>query len=64
MSKLATPEEYAEYRATTTRALADERYRGTGPRFIRYGRAIRYRWTDIHAYEEANTFERSDQEAA
>ncbi|NNH69181.1 DNA-binding protein [Nocardia uniformis] len=63
-SKLATPEEYAEYRRTTVRTLANERYNGNGCPFVRYGRAIRYRWSDIHAFEEVNTFTRSDQEAA
>ncbi|MFD4443671.1 DNA-binding protein [Nocardia sp. NPDC058519] len=63
-SKLATPDEYADYRQCTTNALAQERYKGIGPVFIKYGRAVRYRWSDIHAYEEANTFQRADEFAA
>ncbi|MFI6168896.1 DNA-binding protein [Nocardia sp. NPDC051052] len=58
--ELITPEEYARYRRTTVQSLADERYHGTGPKFIKYGRAVRYRWSDIEKFEHANTFVRAD----
>ena len=35
--------------------LAKERMRGTGPEFIRIGRAIRYSRSALDAYKAANT---------
>ena len=34
---LATPAEVAEYLHTTTAALAQDRYKGTGPKFVKLG---------------------------
>lgn len=54
--KLLTPAELAEWRGTTVAALAQERYRGTGPAFIKTGpRSVRYRWSDIQSWLDANT---------
>jgi len=36
-------------------ALTQWRYRGGGPPFIRVGRRIRYRWTDVQAWLDENT---------
>jgi hypothetical protein len=37
------------------------RYRGTGPKFIRVGaRKVLYRWSDVRAYLDANTIQRTD----
>ncbi|AUN40929.1 helix-turn-helix transcriptional regulator [Tsukamurella tyrosinosolvens] len=47
---LATPAEVAEYRRVTVAALAQERYLGRGPAYIKTGRTIRYRWEDVHAF--------------
>ena len=55
LDTLLTPREVAEYRGTTEAVLAQERYRGVGPKFIRDGRRIRYRASDIAAYLDANT---------
>ncbi|MCB0924948.1 MAG: DNA-binding protein [Mycobacterium sp.] len=55
LDELLTPKQVAEYRGTTTAVLAQERHKGAGPRFIRDGRRIRYRATDIHAYLDART---------
>lgn len=55
LDELLTPRQVAEYRGTTTGVLAQERFKGVGPRFIRDGRRIRYRASDIRAYIEANT---------
>ena len=51
---LATPAEVAEYRQTTVAALAQERYRGEGPPYHRFGRAIRYDWAEVTAWVQAN----------
>lgn len=61
--RLATCADYAEYRQCTVQRLAKERCEGIGPRFIKYGRTVRYRWADIYAYEDANTFQRADDAA-
>lgn len=53
----------AEYMGTTPQNLAQMRYRGTGPRFIKLGvRSVRYRWSDVEAWLEANTLTQSDQD--
>ncbi|SON63399.1 hypothetical protein MSIMFI_04929 [Mycobacterium simulans] len=55
LDELLTPQQVADYRGTTVAVLAQERHKGTGPRFIRDGRRIRYRASDIRAYLDANT---------
>ena len=35
---------------TTQAGLAQMRYRGTGPRYIKRGGRIIYRWADVNAY--------------
>lgn len=52
---LADPRTIAEFLGTTTQQLAQDRYRGQGPKFIRVGRRVRYRWTDVEAWLDANT---------
>lgn len=60
---LAEPKAVADYMGTTTGNLAQLRYKGTGPKFVKLGhRAIRYRWSDIDAWIEANTLTQSDQD--
>ena len=61
--QLAIPQAVADYLGTTTGNLAQMRYRGTGPKFIKLGhRAIRYSWVDVFAWIEANTLTQSDQD--
>ena len=50
---LATPAEVAEYRRVTVAALAQERYLGRGPAYVKTGRTIRYQWADVHAFLDA-----------
>ena len=51
METLATEAEVAAYIGTTVEALAQRRYRGTGPKHIKMGRRnIRYRWADVEAW--------------
>lgn len=53
----------ADLLGTTPQNLAQMRYRGTGPRFIKLGvRSVRYRWSDVEAWLEANTLTQSDQD--
>ena len=49
-SDLATPGEVATYLRTTEARLAQMRYQGTGPKYVKVGRRVLYRWTDIENY--------------
>ncbi|MFE7719590.1 helix-turn-helix transcriptional regulator [Nocardia rhizosphaerihabitans] len=53
---LATPREVAAYTGLTEPALAQLRYLGRGPKFLKItGRHVRYRWEDIEAWLESST---------
>lgn len=53
--KLLTPIEAGEMLAMSRGALAQLRYLGTGPRYVKLtGRAIRYRLEDITDWIETN----------
>lgn len=57
----ATAKEVAEYLHTTEDGLAQMRYRGTGPKFVKVGpRKVIYMWAHIREYLEANTCVRTD----
>jgi len=51
-----TPAQLAEFLQTTTDRLYDMRSKGTGPRFIKVGREVRYLWPDIKVWLAANTY--------
>lgn len=53
--ELATAAQVADYLQISEAALAQNRYRGVGPKFIRHGRRIFYRWSDVQAYLDAAT---------
>ena len=57
---VALPPDVAELLDTTTDGLAQMRYRGTGPKFVKRGRRVLYRWLDVRAYLDANTCQRTD----
>lgn len=59
-STLATAEEVAEYLRTTKAKLANDRYRGVGPKFVKHGRRVLYRWSDVYAWTEENLMQRTD----
>lgn len=53
--KLLTPRELADYLSVTVDGLAQMRYRGTGPAFIKAGaRRVLYRESDVQAWLDAN----------
>ncbi len=55
--RLATAAEVAEYLGTTVGQLAQQRYHGTGPRFVRIGaRRVMYRWSDVEAFLDEQTY--------
>ena len=53
--RLATPGEVAEALRTTEAALAQDRHQKRGIRYIKHGRKVLYRWSDVDHYLEANT---------
>jgi hypothetical protein len=56
----ALPKQVAPVLGTTEAGLAQMRFRGTGPKFVKVGKKVLYRWSDIRAYLEANTLQRTD----
>ncbi len=47
---LLTPGELAEYLGRSVAALAQLRYRGTGPAFINAAGRVRYRWAAVEEW--------------
>ncbi|MGP5598979.1 helix-turn-helix transcriptional regulator [Glutamicibacter arilaitensis] len=57
---LSTPAQLSERFGMTTGALAQMRYKGSGPKFIKLGgRQIRYRESDIQAWLDQQTRDRT-----
>lgn len=57
----ATAKEVAAYLHTSEAGLAQMRYRGIGPKFVKVGpRKVIYRWSDVQAYLDENTCTRTD----
>jgi hypothetical protein len=56
----AVPKQVAEALHTSEAGLAQMRYRGVGPKFVKVGRRVLYRWSDVYAYLDANTVQRTD----
>ena len=58
---IVLPKELAPVLGTSEAGLAQMRYRGTGPRFVKRGSRVLYRWSDVREYLEANTIQRTDE---
>lgn len=60
----ALPAEVAPVLGTSEAGLAQMRYRGTGPKFVKVGAGHRgrvlYRWSDVREFLDANTVQRTD----
>jgi predicted DNA-binding transcriptional regulator AlpA len=52
---LNTPATVGEYLGKSVATLSQMRYTGTGPKFVRVGRSIRYKQTDIEQWIAENT---------
>jgi hypothetical protein len=61
MPDLGTPGDVAEYLHTTVANLAQLRYNGRGPKFIKAGRRILYRWYDVADWLDRNTMQQTDE---
>lgn len=62
-TNLTIPDLMKRWRCTKG-ALAQLRYNGTGPKYMKIGRTILYRPADIEAYEAANTHQSTADETA
>lgn len=60
MSELFTPDQLGERWGKSRQALAQMRYRGDGPQFLKIGKSIFYRPEDVNAFEEAQLRVRTD----
>ena len=49
---LLTAKQAARYLSISTKWLANQRWQGTGPKFLRVGGAIRYRVSDLEQFLE------------
>jgi hypothetical protein len=56
---IATPKQVAEVLNTSVMGLAQMRYRGTGPKFIKRGSRVLYRWSDVSDYLDGHTHEKT-----
>jgi hypothetical protein len=50
MNKLLTEKQVAALLEVSVKTLQGWRYRGCGPRFVKFGRLVRYRMTDLEAF--------------
>ncbi|MGV9715171.1 helix-turn-helix transcriptional regulator [Rhodococcus pyridinivorans] len=57
---IAPAKEVAAFFNMTEAALAQWRYRGTGPKFVRLNRRIFYKWADVYEWIDQNTMQRTD----
>ncbi|KJY18381.1 MULTISPECIES: AlpA family transcriptional regulator [unclassified Streptomyces] len=53
--RLATPPEIAEYCGVPLGTVYQWSSRGGGPKFIKVGRHLRARWSDVEAWLDAQT---------
>jgi hypothetical protein len=53
--ELATPAEAAEFLRTTVAKLANDRYMGVGPRYVKYGRSVLYSWKCLREFVDEHT---------
>lgn len=52
---IATPAEVADYLQTTEAKLSQDRYLNRGIPYVKHGRRVLYRWSDVHTYLDNNT---------
>lgn len=52
---LFLPRHVAEHRHMSENALAQERFAGTGPRYVKLGRRVYYRASDLEAWLAEHT---------
>jgi hypothetical protein len=63
MPELLTPAQVAEVLHTSPAQLAQFRYLGTGPRFVKVGKRVYYTQKALSEFLAANTYQRTGQQA-
>ena len=58
---IASPAEVATALHTTEAALAQMRYKGSGPKFVKVGRRVLYRWSDVTQWIASSVRVRTDE---
>lgn len=59
LEKLFTVDEYCEWLGISKGAAAQDRYMGRGPKFIKFGKQVRYRESDVQAWLDQQTRDRT-----
>lgn len=57
MATYLNPKQAARLLGTTHKTLADWRYYGRGPRYVKLGRLVKYIEADLHAYMQDHLHE-------
>lgn len=53
--EFGTADQVAEELHTTAAKLAQDRYLGQGLPYVKFGRRVLYRWSDVHQYMASRT---------
>ncbi|MCV7176139.1 helix-turn-helix domain-containing protein [Mycolicibacterium sphagni] len=57
--EMMTAQQVGEYLQVSSASLAQDRYRGDGIPFVKIGKRVRYRRSDVANYLEDNTFQQT-----
>ncbi|REK81349.1 DNA-binding protein [Rhodococcus erythropolis] len=61
---LASSDDVATFLGCTRQRLAALRHQGRGPKFVKIGQRVAYRWSDVNSWVDAQTFEGTAQYSA
>lgn len=64
MRQLASPKELAEYTGVPIKTVYEWNLKGHGPKVLKVGRHIRYRWADIEDWLDRNAKPKGTAKAA
>ncbi|MFF0262585.1 helix-turn-helix transcriptional regulator [Streptomyces microflavus] len=64
MQKMITPKELAEHLGVPLQTVYGWNCDGSGPRYSRFGKRIRYAVADVEAWASARAVDRTDRRAA
>lgn len=58
---LITPKQLAERLSVSVAQLANWRYRGVGPKFVKMGKLVRYQESAVEAWLQDNTHQQTEE---
>ena len=64
IEKLLTGQEAADFLQISEQTLRIQRIKGSGAKYVKVGRLVRYRQSDLETYLNARTFENTSQMGA